>query len=133
MTTSSSSEARGPILIVDDEEQALLSVGFTLSANGLPRSVGCRDGREAVDVLARQPCSAVLLDLLMPRMSGQEVLEWIRRNRPELPVIVITANGDERAREACLRAGAVDCLAKPVDEDTLVRAVRRALERGCTH
>jgi DNA-binding NtrC family response regulator len=125
--------APAPILVIDDEEQTLLSVGFTLSANGLPRAVGCGSGRQAMAILAAEPCSVVLLDLSLPGTSGTEILAWIRRNMPGLPVIVLTADGSPRTRQSCMRGGAFDYLVKPVDEDSLVGAVRRALgETGQT-
>ncbi len=72
----------------------------------------------------------VLLDLIMPHLRGEEILERISELTPELPVIVVTAEQDVRSAVRCMRLGAVDYLVKPVDGDQLVAAVERTLEQS---
>jgi FixJ family two-component response regulator len=69
----------------------------------------------------------VLLDLRMPEMSGVEVLEDLRRDRPTLRVIVLTGNEDVEVARATLRAGAFDYLGKPWGIDVLARVVAAAV------
>jgi DNA-binding NtrC family response regulator len=121
---------REPILVIDDDEITRLSIGHALKQAGQPRSVGCSDGAEARDILSRRGFSAVLLDLFMPRLSGWAVLSWIRKNKPGLPVIVVSGHDSDEIKEECRRDGAFDYIVKPFDERVLIRSVDRALDRA---
>jgi DNA-binding NtrC family response regulator len=123
----SNRDEREPILVIDDDEVTRLSIGYALRRAGQPKSVGCGDGAEAREILSRCGFSAVLLDLFMPHLSGWAVLSWIRKNRPELPVIVVSGHDSDEIKEECRRDGAFDYIAKPFDERMLIRSVDRAL------
>ncbi len=116
-----------PILVVDDDEITRLAVGSALRNGGQFASVGCSDGTEAREILSRGAFAAVILDLFMQRISGWQILAWIRQERPALPVIVVSGYDGEALREECRRDGAFDFLAKPIDERALLSCVRRAL------
>ena len=112
------------IAIVDDEagqrhliDQALRRAGF--------ETVLCRNGEEALAAIDR--CDLMLLDVRMPGLSGLEVLERVKRDRPALPVILLTAFIDVRDAVSAIKGGALDYLEKPVDLDELVAAVDDAL------
>jgi DNA-binding NtrC family response regulator len=78
--------------------------------------------------LADDTIGAVVLDLTMPHLSGQALLEQITAHNPDLPTIVMTATHDLETAVQCMQAGAVDYLVKPVDKHRLVSSVQRALE-----
>ena len=117
------------ILVVDDEplnldllEQELTDLGY-----GVEKA---ESGRAALEMLAAAPADLVLLDYQMPGMNGIEVLEEIKKNQLDLPVIIITAFGTiERAVEA-IKSGAEDFVTKPFDPDHLALVVSKALERA---
>ena len=73
---------------------------------------------------------ALLLDIAMPRMSGPELQQDLARRGHEIPIVFITANGDETIRPRMLAGGAVECLHKPFSEAALLRALNAALRVG---
>ena len=89
-------------------------------------------GREAIATLAgTRGVAIVLMDIMMPEMDGYETIQHIRRN-PEfrrLPILALTAKAMKGDREKCLEAGASDYLAKPVNTDQLLAALRMWLHR----
>jgi DNA-binding NtrC family response regulator len=78
--------------------------------------------------VAEDQVGVVVLDLTMPHLSGQALLEQVTANAPDLPAIVMTATHDLETAVQCMQAGAIDYLVKPVDKHRLVSSVRRALE-----
>lgn len=117
-----------PVLLIDDEEPFLLSAGFTLNSLGINNVVECSDSQEARSLLARQSFSVVFLDINMPHVSGIELLQFIQQNHPDLPVIMLTAVNEVETAVRCMKEGAFDYLVKPVDDNALLTAVRRAIE-----
>ncbi len=116
------------ILIVDDEQPTLLASSLVLRAGGLGLVTTCDDPREALRLVQVQEFALALVDRSMPGMSGEELLDQIRLERPELSVIILTAFNDAETALRCMRAGAHDYLVKPVDKERLLTTVRRALE-----
>jgi CheY-like chemotaxis protein len=89
-------------------------------------------GREAITILETTPDLAiVLMDIMMPEMDGYETLQAIRENAQfrRLPIIALTAKAMKGDREKCLEAGASDYLAKPVNTEQLLSALRMWLHR----
>jgi DNA-binding NtrC family response regulator len=117
-----------PVLLVDDEPQALRSLDLALRSAGVNNVVSCQDSRQVGALLAEQPIEVMLLDLWMPHVSGEEVLAAVAAEHPDLPVIVVTGVNEVATAVKCMRAGAFDYLVKPVDKERLVTAVGRALE-----
>ena len=117
-----------PVLLVDDEEQFLLSASFTLSIAGIHHVVQCQDSRDVMPTLFEQNFSVVVLDMLMRYITGKELLQMIAQEFPELPVIIITAVDEVEMAVECMKLGASDYLLKPVDDANLVAAVNRAIE-----
>jgi DNA-binding NtrC family response regulator len=117
-----------PILLVDDEEQALQSYDLNLRYNGLTNTVRCQDSRTVMDMLRGQEASLVLLDLHMPHVSGEDILAYIAEHHPLLPVIVVTGYNEVETAVRCMRAGSLDYLVKPVARDRLLASVRNGLE-----
>ncbi len=113
------------ILVVDDDA----SMCETLEVGLAPRGYDVRwttKPAEALDLLASEAYEAVVTDLNMRGMSGIELCEQIAANRPDLPVIVITAFGSLDTAVAAIRAGAYDFITKPLEIDALVLALERA-------
>ncbi len=116
-----------PVLLVDDEEQFLLSMSVTLAAEGINHIVECQDSREVMGRLAQQSFSVVLLDMSMPHVSGRDLLPLIVRDYPDVPVIIVTAVNEVETAVECMKSGAFDYLVKPVDEVRLLPCIRRAI------
>ena len=117
----------GRILIVDDDAAMCEMVARSLSKKGF----GCAwrtSGDEAVAVIASEPFDVVVTDLNMHGMSGLELCERIVANRPDIPVVVITAFGNFETAVAAIRVGAYDFITKPVDVDALALTVDRAVQ-----
>jgi DNA-binding NtrC family response regulator len=114
--------------LVDDEPALLRSASLLLRAAGLTPILTLDDSRLVLPRLADTPLGVVVLDLTMPHLSGQALLEQITTHDPDLPTIVLTATHDLATAVQCMQAGALDYLVKPVDSPRLVAAVRRALE-----
>ncbi len=120
--------AREPtILIVDDEEEIVRGYKLCLSRAGMKNTLGCTGGREVVRLLEEHDISLIVLDLNMPDMSGEQVLEQVCTAYPELPVIVSTGIDSVDKSVACMKRGAYDYLVKPVAPDRLRATVKNAL------
>jgi DNA-binding NtrC family response regulator len=119
------------VLLVDDEHQVLDSASFALRFAGIAVDT-CSDSRHVLQRLAEHPAAVVVLDLLMPFITGKELLPQIRQRFPEIPVIVMTAVNDVETAVELMREGAYDYLVKPVKKEDLVAGVRRALEQWVT-
>lgn len=117
-----------PVLIVDDDALSRQGSQMALRTNGLGNTVCCEGGREALDHLANQGADAVILDLTMPGMSGEELLLRLKKEYPDLPVIVQTGEAELETAVRCMQMGAFDYMVKPVSRERLVSGVRRALE-----
>ena len=119
------------ILVVDDSRTSLHVIGGRLGAMGY-MVVLAQSGREALDLISGRGFDLVLLDMVMPGMSGLEALAEIRTapDTADLPVIMITALNDTDGAVAALAAGADDHLAKPFDFGVLQARIERTLERA---
>ncbi len=117
-----------PVLIVDDEIDILNSFDLSLRSFGIDNIICCARAQEALDILARSTLGAMILDLSMPEVSGYEILAQTRELYPELPVIVATGIETIESAVECMKLGALDYLAKPVEEERLIASVRTALE-----
>lgn len=118
------------IIVIDDDRDYLDLVRNRLCAAGFPTVDILDDPLEAASVFESQgACDVALIDLNMPEMDGQTLLELIKKFSPTTECIMVTAVNDDRTAVQCLRQGAYDYLVKPVSEDDLLFAVKRALER----
>ena len=125
LETSKSSPS---VLLVDDEVHALQGYEMQLLGEGITDCICCMNGKQALEVLSAQDISLVLLDLRMPEMSGEELLEVVSNQHPHIPVIIVTAVDDVETAVNCIKAGAFNYIVKPVDHTRLITEVKRALE-----
>jgi len=123
--------ALGTILVVDDSRTNLGVLGRRLGHLGY-LTVLSDTGAEALDLIAARGFDLVLLDMVMPRLSGVHVLREIRGSRDtvDLPVIMLTGRSDPAAAVEALAAGADDHVAKPFDFDVLAARIARTLSRA---
>ena len=112
--------------IVDDDELMRGALQGLLKEAGLPARA-FSSGEEFLLSGAQHLSSCLIADVRMPGMSGLDLQASLKAERIRIPIIFITAHGDERTRTQALRAGAVAFLAKPFDDDVLLRSVRVAL------
>lgn len=117
------------VLVVDDEP-LIRGLYTEILLMGGYRVTTASDAEEALSALQAARPDAVLLDIMMPGMSGLKALERIRETDPDLPVIIVTANATSEHAIAALKAGAYNFLVKGFTPDLLVRSVRRALAHG---
>ncbi len=120
-------EAKPRILIVDDDPGLASVIQLMLDRAGCVTEVA-RTSQLALERLQAHLPDAVLLDLMLPDIDGLELLRQLRAQRATetLPVIVLTARGDEDSRRACEAAGASGFLVKPVSRSELVESLRWA-------
>ena len=114
------------VLIVDDERNMLAVMKMTLEAVG-HRALTAASAEDAIGLLRDPDLDVVLSDLKMPGMRGEDFVARCRQERPDVPVIVVTAYGSIRSAIECLQAGAVDYLCKPFEPEELQFAVQKAL------
>jgi two-component system, NtrC family, response regulator PilR len=114
------------VLVVDDEAVVRDGVTRVLASEGL-RVAGAGDGRSALKHPALGSCRLVLCDLMLPDLTGLEVLKALRAEHPGLAVVLITGYATAENVARALEAGATGFLPKPFDETELWAAVRHAL------
>lgn len=117
-----------PVLLIDDETQFLQSASFSLRSAGLNNVVKCQDSREVLTLLEKEPVSAILLDMLMPHVTGKELLSKISSLYPDIPIVILTALNEVDIAVECMKIGAYDFLVKPVDKAHLISSIKRAIE-----
>ena len=122
------------ILVVDDEPLIAKTLVDLLALHRFPAAVTAASGEEALEVLAREACDLVILDVRLPGISGFETCARIREaHGPSLPIIMLTAVGDPAAVRQGHEVGADDFLTKPVDTPSLVLKVRAFLRFKGAH
>lgn len=116
-----------PILIIDDETQYLQSAAITLRVAGFEVTT-ISDPNRVLDLLKEKVYGVILLDILMPGIRGDELLELIISKSPFSAVIMSTAVNDIEIAINCMRKGAFDYLLKPIEKERLITTVKRAIE-----
>ncbi len=119
------------VLVVDDDVRNIFALSSVLERRGMT-VLSAGTGREAIETIESTPDLAiVLMDIMMPEMDGYETMQVIRQNPSlrRLPIIALTAKAMKGDRERCLEAGASEYLAKPVNTEQLLSALRMWLHR----
>ena len=117
------------ILVIEDEPRILAFLARGLEAEGFTVD-GAPDGRAGVQQATRGRYDLVILDLLLPKLDGLAVLHELQRDRPELPVVIVSARSDLETKLRGFGLGACDYLSKPFSFDELVARVRVALRQA---
>jgi len=115
------------ILVVDDEAGILESLSRTFEREGF-RVTATDSGAQAIDVVRQDHVDVVLADIMMPKMSGTDLLRTLKKLAPAIEVIMMTAFGTVENAVACMREGAYDFITKPLKRAIVVRSVQRAYE-----
>jgi two-component system response regulator FixJ len=112
--------------LIDDDDAVRASLSFVLEMNDLP----AKTYASALEFLqvAREATGCLVTDVRMPEMSGLELVRELKARSIELPVIVITGHGDVPLAVEAMRAGVIDFLEKPFDDEALLKAIRMALD-----
>jgi CheY-like chemotaxis protein len=119
------------VLLVDDDARNIFALSSVLERRGM-HVLTATTGNEAITLVESTPeLAIVLMDIMMPEMDGYQTMQVIRENPAfrRLPIIALTAKAMKGDREKCLDAGASDYLAKPVNTEQLLSALRMWLHR----
>src|SRR5688572_7143926 len=127
------SEWQARILIVDDEPDVLAVLTAFFAESGRYEILTAQQGADAVMIANFHRPDAVLLDIFMPGMDGVKVLRAIRAMDSTIPVVMVTANADEKVARDTLTMGAFDYVPKPFEFDVLDRIVVAAVAAGADH
>jgi FixJ family two-component response regulator len=117
------------VAIVDDDESIRAALQGFMKEAGLPAQ-SFASAEEFLNSGGLNQVGCLVADIRMPGMSGLELQARLNAERRRMPIIFITAHGDESMRMQALRAGAVEFLAKPFDEEKLLDCVRAAMSDG---
>jgi FixJ family two-component response regulator len=115
------------VVVVDDDDSMRSAVQDLLEAVGLPAK-GFASAEEFLSSGKQHETACLITDIRMPGMSGLELQAQLNAERCRIPIIFITAHGDEKMRLQARREGAVEFLSKPFDNEVLLDGVRAALE-----
>jgi two-component system response regulator FixJ len=114
--------------VIDDDDAVRDSLAFLLASAKIP-SVTYSSAKAFLAALNKDATGCVVTDIRMPEMSGMELLQQLGADGVRLPVIVITGHADVPLAVEAMKLGAADFIEKPFDEETLLAAVRSALDR----
>lgn len=120
------------ILMIDDERDICLLIKQNLEISGDYKLIIATNGRDGIAAAAREKPDLILLDIIMPGMSGFEVLEKLksRTDTTSIPVVMLTAVGTEEAKEKAMSLYNEDYLVKPVRTDALKAKIDEVLARN---
>ncbi len=119
-----------PVLLIDDEEAWLNSLSLTLKSSGINNVSCCSDAQKVFDILKEKDFSVLVLDLIMPHFSGEELLPEIVKHYPDMPVIILTGIDQVNIAVNCIKLGAFEYQVKVNGEGRLVDAIKRAINYG---
>ena len=115
------------ILVVDDEPRLAETLALALEGGGLSSDF-VTDATSALQRLEQGEFGLVITDLRMPGRGGRDLLQELRRRRPDMPVVVMTAYASLRDAVALVKEGAFDYISKPFEIDDVIATARRALQ-----
>jgi two-component system response regulator RegA len=121
----SSDEMKPDVLLVDDDVNFLKVLSQRLEVRGLKADT-VTSGENALEKIKNKNYNIVVLDLVMPGMGGIDVLKNIKKNYPDLPVIILTGQGTTEDAVEAMKEGAMDYMEKPADIETLVQKTLEA-------
>jgi DNA-binding NtrC family response regulator len=113
------------VLLVDDEDEFVKSLSERMKMRDLETDVAL-NGEQALKLVDEEMPDVMVLDLKMPGIDGLEVLRQVKKNYPQLLVIMLTGYGSEKVEEEARRLGAFEYLEKPTEMDKLVETIKKA-------
>jgi len=126
MTENSSVKSR--LLLVEDEDSLAVGLEYNLQEEGY-RVTRAEDGRKALDLIASRKFDLIILDIMLPFHDGFEITQEIRKNSPQMPILMLTARTDIKDRVKGLEIGADDYVTKPFHLDELLLRIKGILKR----
>ncbi|QLE00681.1 response regulator [Galbibacter sp. BG1] len=117
------------ILIVEDNPMVVKSLDFKLSKDGYETMVAS-DGREALKILKEQTFDLLITDLMLPFVTGIELIEFVKNNLVDLPIIVLSTSTQEEVIMDAFNLGVEDFITKPFSPNELSLRVRRTLQKN---
>jgi len=117
-----------PVILLDDEENALQAMRAALMSFKYVNVVMCNNVVDFWKTLKEQGAELILLDFIMPHVTGEEILKTVNEDFPGIPVIMTTGVNEIETAVRCMRSGAFDYLVKPINRDQLRVAVERAMK-----
>ena len=121
-------QAEAHLLVVEDDGEMRTLIAKFLRQNGY-RVTGVRDGREMWETLAHAPVDLILLDIMLPGQSGLDLTRALRA-KTQVPIIMVTARGDETDRVVGLELGADDYIPKPFSRPELLARIRATVSKN---
>jgi len=120
------------ILTIDDEEDLTFFIKANLELTGEYEVVVARSGKEGIKAAIRYKPDLILLDIMMPHMDGYQVLDRLKKSRRTLsiPVIMLTAKGDDESKMKASSLYNEDYIVKPIQIDSLIAKIEEILKRG---
>ncbi|MCE5257158.1 MAG: sigma-54 dependent transcriptional regulator, partial [Spirochaetaceae bacterium] len=115
------------LLIVDDEKNIRDGLAEAFQMEGY-KALTAEDGQMAMKMLEENYIDLVITDLKMPRISGMELLQYVKQNWPNVPVIIITAHGDIADAVKAMQQGALEFITKPLNLEHLLKLTKNALD-----
>ena len=118
------------ILIIEDEEAIRRVLNKILSEENSSYEIfQANDGASGLEMIKKEDFDLVLCDIKMPKMDGIEVLQFVKKIKPDIPIVMISGHGDLETAVSTMRYGAYDYISKPPDLNRLLNTVRNALDR----
>jgi len=116
------------ILLVEDEESLAAALEYNLEEEGY-KVKWAKDGRQAIDYFDNDQFDLIVLDIMLPYLNGFEVAEYVRNKDAQIPILILTARGEDSDRIKGLEAGADDYLTKPFHLQELILRIKGMLKR----
>jgi DNA-binding response OmpR family regulator len=110
------------VLIIDDEKDFLDIMAERMDARGLKVSTAT-SAEDALKMVLKEPYDAIIMDLMMPEMDGFKALKLFKETRPDVPIILLTANVTEEKCIEAIKLGAMDVIEKPADLNLLTQKI----------
>ncbi len=120
---------KSTVLLIDDDPLDIKALQMLLESWDL-NTISAQSGEDGINLLSSIPVDLVISDVCMPGMSGEDVVQKIKKNHPWLPVVLVTGRGDVKSAVKAIKMGAFDYVIKPPDESELQFSVYRALEHS---
>jgi two-component system, OmpR family, alkaline phosphatase synthesis response regulator PhoP len=117
------------ILVIEDEEHLAEGLNLSLSLEGY-KVIMAKDGQEGVEVWERDQPDLIVLDIMMPRLNGYQVLEVIRKKDARLPILILSAKNEPKDKVKALKKGVDDYLEKPFELEEFLLRIQRLLQRA---